>query len=289
MAEHKKMSSRELGLLLGRQLLGVQDLHYGLWDQGLELTLANLPHAQQRYTEYLFEALPPPDHHPRVLDVGCGTGYQLQQLLERGYRADGLVPSAELATQVRERLAAYPRARLFECRLQDLPLEAHAGAWDILLFSESFQYIPLADSLRAIEALLAPGGYAVICDFFRRQADSDGLFGGGHQLAHFYRVLEQHPLRLERDIDMTEGISPSIALLDQLLMQRLLPAGRSLDIYLRDNRPWSWALLRGLARLLAGRKLRRLREKYFSGHRTRATFEARKTYRLLVLVARPDI
>jgi len=44
-----KMSSRELGLVLAQQILDVEDLHYGLWDADLELSLGNMAHAQQRY------------------------------------------------------------------------------------------------------------------------------------------------------------------------------------------------------------------------------------------------
>ena len=53
MARTEKMSSRELGLVLAQQLLDVDDLHYGLWDADLPLTLGNVARAQQRYTQLL--------------------------------------------------------------------------------------------------------------------------------------------------------------------------------------------------------------------------------------------
>ena len=74
----RRWKSRELGLELARDLLDIQDLHYGLWDGNLELCLANLPAAQQRYTDMILEALPAPDidgRKLRILDVGSGTGY----------------------------------------------------------------------------------------------------------------------------------------------------------------------------------------------------------------------
>jgi len=48
MSEKKNMSSRELGLVLAQQLLDVEDLHYGLWDPDLALTIGNITLAQQR-------------------------------------------------------------------------------------------------------------------------------------------------------------------------------------------------------------------------------------------------
>ena len=84
MADTEKMTTRELGLLLTRQLLDVEDLHYGLWDPDLRLTVANLPTAQQRYSDLLLDRV---DRllagivQPRILDVGCGTGHLMQQLI----------------------------------------------------------------------------------------------------------------------------------------------------------------------------------------------------------------
>ena len=53
-------------------VLGLDHLHYGLWEADEELTVANLKLAQNRYQQAIIDLLPPPP--PRVLDVGCGTG-----------------------------------------------------------------------------------------------------------------------------------------------------------------------------------------------------------------------
>ncbi len=68
----------------------------------LPLTLSNLAEAQRRYSNIILAALPPPEDGGRkVLDIGCGTGHLLTQLLARGYGADGLVPAPKLAQIVR--------------------------------------------------------------------------------------------------------------------------------------------------------------------------------------------
>jgi hypothetical protein len=51
------MSSRELGLLLAQQLLDVEDLHYGLWDADLPVSLSSLAAAQQRYSDRLLDLI----------------------------------------------------------------------------------------------------------------------------------------------------------------------------------------------------------------------------------------
>lgn len=279
------MHSRELGLVLARQLLGVEDLHFGLWDTDLELRPGNLATAQQRYSDLLIGALPPPP--ARVLDIGCGTGHLLAQLLDRGYRVDGVIPAPSLAKVVRERLAERPGsdARLFECKFEDFPVAQMAGAYDVALFAESFQYIPMDASLPAAHTLLKPGGTMVICDFFKTEHHGDGgtgdrSFGGGHALKDFRATIAATPLRQLRDEDLTPRVSPNLDLINDILLNKVKPVGESLGRYFGDNYPLtSWVV-----RKLLAKKIAKANYKYFSGHRSKATFERYKSYRLLVYV-----
>jgi SAM-dependent methyltransferase len=285
------MGSKELGLVLGQQLLGVDDLHYGLWDTSLPLTIGNLPVAQQRYTDMIVNALPSPEGgNTRVFDIGCGTGHILGQLLDKGFRADGLVPAPKLAEIVRKRIAQRPgsQARLFESTFERFPAAEHSAYYDAALFSESYQYIPMAASFPILANIVKPGGRVVICDFFKTEHAGDGgpgdkSFGGGHNMAQFYEELKKHPFTLVRDEDITKLVSPNIKLLDETLTLKLAPAGRTLDRYLTGNYPKTWKLLKSLFKLAFRKKLERQKYKYFSGHRTQAVFERYKTYHLIVL------
>lgn len=280
------MTTRELGLVLAQQLLDVDDLHYGLWDADLEQSLGNLRIAQQRYSELLLDTaaeLLDGQDFPHILDVGCGTGRLAEQLLARGWQVTAVSPSRALAEQARKRLAAYPasQARLLECRFEDLP--AAVGRFELVLFSESFQYIPLQQLLQRLPGLLVPGGKVLVCDFFKTVAHGDGevgdhSFGGGHLLTEFYRQLEVSSFELLQDTDLTRRISPTIELLDGWLNDRLIPAAGTLDDYLLDNYP----RLAGLLKWLLRHKLARLRYKYLAGNRSRAVFEKYKSYRLLI-------
>lgn len=281
----EKMHSRELGLVLAQQLGNVEDLHYGLWDPDLPLTFGNLRTAQQRYSDLLLGQLPPATGEVRVLDIGCGTGHLISQMLDRGYLADGVIPARDLGTLVRRRIGerAGFQPRIWECRFEDFPVDEARGRYDVCLFSESFQYIPATRSLPLVQALLKPGGLLVICDFFKTDAHGDGgpgdrSFGGGHAWREFTTTMAGYPFVLLRDDDITSRVSPNLELLNDWLMHRALPASQTINRFLRDNYPISTRVLLWIFR----KRLRKVRYKYFSGYRSRETFERYKTYHLLV-------
>jgi SAM-dependent methyltransferase len=283
------MDTRELGLLLAQQLLKVDDLHYGWWEPGQAPSIGGLPAAQQRYNEVLLERLVQVPAGGRVLDVGCGVGRLMELLWERGVHAEGVNPSVAMCRVVRARLGCrgWPQAQVHECRFEDFPAAQAGPVYDAVVFSESFQYIPMARTFEQVRHLLAPRGVLLVCDFFRTAAHGDGgpgdgTFGGGHAIDAFERALGVPWLEVMEHRDVTRYLSPNLALVQDLLMDRVLPASRSIGTYLRARHPWASMLARWLWR----GKLTRLQAKYLSGHRSPEVFERYKTYRL-VMCRRP--
>ena len=122
-----RMSTQELGLILGAKLLKTDDLHYGFWNGGMEVTFANLGAAQEAYTEFLIGRIPA--GVKSVLDVGCGTGALAKRLLERGYRVECVTPSDTLADLAVERLGPDGTLRFpqqYETGAGDYTRERHA-------------------------------------------------------------------------------------------------------------------------------------------------------------------
>lgn len=292
MAVAKKMDSRELGLVLTEILLDAKDLHYGLWDDDLPLTIGNARIAQQRYTDKLLAALPAikDDATPvHILDVGCGAGHMMTQMLEKGYYADGVSPADGLTQRVKERIASYPveRTRVFECRFEKFPEDQCRNQYDAVMFSESFQYIKLNQVFIKLQQLVKPGGIVIISDFFKTPADGDGGPGdqsmrGGHHLTQFYDVLRQQPFKIEMDQDITRQVSPNLELVNDLLMNKIKPAGSVLGQYLSGRYPKAVALIK-LLKPFYRKTQDKIHFKYFSGNRSKAVFERYKSYRFIIL------
>lgn len=287
--ETKTLDSRDLGLVLAQQLLGVEDLHYGLWSDDLALTVNNIPVAQQRYTDMLLAALPPPQSQARILDIGCGTGHLMAQMLDKGYLVDGVIPSENLAAKVRERLRirGNTTSQVYQCRLEELGSEAQGNRYDVALFSESFQYIPIPAAFEQLKKLVKPDGLIIICDFFKTDANPAGRsgadFGGGHPLASFYALLKDAPFVTVRDDDITQLVSPNLQLVNDLLQQRIGPACFTVSGYVRQRYPFiAWIIRKAF-----NAKLTKLRLKYLSGQRNKETFEKYKNYRLIILKHAP--
>jgi SAM-dependent methyltransferase len=149
------LPSSEFGLAMGwvlaHHFLGMNDLHYGYWPQGLPVVPQNLAAAQANYTELLISRIPAGVRS--ILDVGMGAGTTARKLVEKGYRVDGVSPNGVLTDVARQQLG--DRATIFETRFQDLRTERR---YDLVLFSESLLFIPLDAAFAQPRAAQVPRG-----------------------------------------------------------------------------------------------------------------------------------
>jgi SAM-dependent methyltransferase len=298
-------SIRELGLELAsiaaRHLFQTDHLHYGYWPDGMAAELRNLPQAQENYTDLIIGHIPPGVR--TILDVGAGTGVMAKRLRELGYSVDCVSPSPYLAEQARNQFsdAAFDNTpslgnptdvptsdsfdtpstnHVFESRYEDLQTN---NQYDLILFSESFQYIEIGAALSRSCDLLRCGGYLLICDFFRNPTPDRGPFGGGHPIAEFHRRLAALPLQSLTDEDITDRMTPNIDLVADFVDEVVGPARERIIHYLEKHYPLPLRFLCWMFR----RPLKRMEEKYLTGKRRGASFKVYKTYRLLLLQRQP--
>ena len=277
----QKIDSRAIGLDTGLALIkwltGAENLHYGLWD-GLEVAAGNLRRAQDAYTDKLFGQLPP--GKLRILDIGGGAGETARKLLALGHSVEIVVPSAYLAARCR---ANAPAAKVHECVFESF---AGQGPFDLCLFSESYQYIPLDHGLRRCLDLLAPGGTVLIADCFRTDAyqgrDAHGPQpGGGHRLAEFRRMLADLPVQLTHDEDITDSVAPSIDL-EQGFFNVIGLGLTRVQQEMRVAKPRLWWLSgRALALAVSEKRRRNLTRRLTEKTRTAEAFRHYNRYLIL--------
>lgn len=278
-----KIDTRAVGLDIGlafiRWLTGAENLHYGLWT-GLEVTAGNLKAAQEAYTTKLFGYLP--KGPLRILDIGGGAGETARKLVALGHSVDIVVPSAFLAGRCRE---TAPGATVHECMFEDYHGQ---GPFDLCLFSESFQYIPMAESLPKCARLLAPGGQILIADCFRTEAylgrDAHGpQAGGGHKLTAFRAGLAGYGFRIKDEADITEAVAPSIDLEQQLFNVIGHSVTRVSDEVHTKKPGVHWAMARVIGLFLSAKRRANLMQRLTGRDRTSTGFCTFNRYMIMTL------
>ena len=105
---------------------------------------------------------------PRVLDIGCGTGFLLERLAERGFSGIGIDLSPESVEHARRRLAEIGAADRLTAVVGSA-YEPPAGPFDLIALTDVLEHLedPRA-CLAALRAQLAPEGLLVISTPNRR-------------------------------------------------------------------------------------------------------------------------
>jgi SAM-dependent methyltransferase len=275
MSPPRKVDSKEVGLvigmILGKYFLNTEDLHYGYWPPGLPVSGANMAQAQANYSKFLISHIPAGTK--TILDVGCGTGHLARQLLGLGYRVDCVSPSPLLTERARQKLG--DACRIFECTYEEVET---GKPYDLVLFSESWQYVKMEPSFQKTQTLLPEGGHLLICDFFKTDAKGKSALGGGHRLSKFYRLISSYPFAAVQDLDLTPETAPNLALVDEVLTRAGIPIRDLVFYFLNQNYP----RLSKLVQWQFQKKIDKLNFKYFSGQRNAENFAKFKSYRLLL-------
>jgi len=275
MGKSKKVDSKEVGLEIGliifKYFFKKEHLHYGYWTEDLKRDLSHLPQAQEKYSNFLISHIPA--GVKTILDVGSGVGRLADQLINLGYKVDCVLPSEVLIRYARELLGN--KSHIFECKYEDLETDSR---YDLIVFSESFQYLDIEKSLQNSCKFLNDGGHILISDFFKTEATGESVLGGGHRLNKFYDSVAGFPLKTIKDLDITKETAPTMDLANDLLTKVGLPIWNLIIHYLNSN-------YQNLAKFLQWKyrnKIAKINRKYFSGGLNAENFAVFKSYRLLL-------
>ncbi|MDX2228956.1 MAG: methyltransferase domain-containing protein [Leptolyngbyaceae cyanobacterium bins.349] len=185
-------------------------LHYGYWDPlpaSLDdLTPAHLRIAQQAYADRLLSFIP--SGMKTVLDVGCGIGGNAAYLLSQGFSVEGLAPDA--FQQERFLQQTHGQAPFHLSRFEDFET---SKTYDLLLFSESSQYLSATDLAQRSAQFVQPDGYLIIADMFRKNAAyRQGIFSNCLAIAELEAALKQQGFQLIQVDDISTHVVPTIDL-----------------------------------------------------------------------------
>jgi len=271
----KKIDSKavglDIGLLIGRFFMDTEDLHYGYWPDDKTATAQNFAEAQYRHSKLIIDNIP--EGVKSILDVGSGSGNLAKKLLGLGYEVDCVLPSEFLAENIRKKLGN--QSTIHVCEFEDLDADK---TYDMILFSESFQYVKLGFSIDKIVEMLPDSGHLLICDFFRKDLPGKSPLGGGHKWKSFDDKISSSSLNKLTDIDITEETAPTNDLLDKFVTEVLEPIKTMSGEYLESNYP----KLTGFLNWKYEKRLAKINRVYFTGQLTGANFIKYKTYRLLL-------
>jgi SAM-dependent methyltransferase len=94
----------------------------------------------------------------RAVDVGCGTGFDLARMRNRGFEVVGVEPSAGMRRQARRNNPDIP---IIDADIRSLPFEN--GSLDLVVAIEVIRYLPEpAAALAELARVLRRGGTAVV-------------------------------------------------------------------------------------------------------------------------------
>ena len=151
-----KFNSKAIGLdvgpLIGKFFMDTEELHYGYWPDDKTVTAQNFSQAQDRHSQLIIDNIPETVKH--ILDVGSGSGSLAKKLTALGYQVDCVIPSEFLAEKIQENVD--PSSKIYTSKFEELEI---SDKYDLILFSESFQYVQLDRSINKILSILDKKGY----------------------------------------------------------------------------------------------------------------------------------
>ncbi|MEH2298405.1 MAG: class I SAM-dependent methyltransferase [Nostoc sp.] len=193
--------------------MGITDssyLHYGYWEPlptaGEELTVSRLRAAQVAYAAKLLSFIP--EDTKTVLDVGCGIGGNAAYLCSRGFTVEGLAP--DVIQQEKFIKNTNSQVPFYLTRFEDFHT---SHSYDLVLFSESSQYIAADDLAQGTARLLSSGGYLLLADMMRSDAGyQKGIFSNCHVVSELQAALIKAGFKLIKTEDISSQIAPTIDL-----------------------------------------------------------------------------
>ena len=268
---NSKVIGLDAGLLIGKFFMATEELHYGYWPNDKTVTAQNFSEAQERHSQLIIDNIP--KGVKKILDVGSGSGSLAKKIVALGYQVDCVIPSEFLADKVQQKLDGSSKIHI--TKFEDLDI---SNNYDLILFSESFQYVHLIKSIDKILSILDKNGYLLICDVFHKNVSGISPMRGGHRLDLFENEIEKTDLVKKADIDITLETAPTWDFLNQFLNEVAIPISDMSHSYIKYKYPKLIRFIKWKYR----NRLDKIRKIWLSNELTGENFAKFKSYRLFL-------
>ncbi len=266
-----KDAGLEMGLLIAQYFFDTEHLHYGIWPEGLDVKPINIKKAQEYHSQLIIDTIP--KGVKTILDVGGGSGGLAQKLIQDGYAVDCVSPSEYLAHEIETKLDG--KGSVYRGKFEDVTIDKQ---YDLILFSESFQYMRIRDALKKVQAVSHENSHMLIFDYFTLEGPGKSPIGGGHKWETSQKIISECPFECILDKDLTKEAAPTQALLGQFADEVADPGRKIIGEYLESH----YSKFMSFLKWKMAKRILKIEKEYFSGIQTAETFIKHKTYRLLL-------
>jgi SAM-dependent methyltransferase len=242
-----KMSKKKIdyGLLFYREIFEIEFLHFGLWKSNDELNIENFKRAQQRYFEKLLSFIP--EETKSILDVGCGTGVGTELLYKKGYDVEGLSPDKYQMEEFKKKLGEKVKFNL--SRFNNFKPERK---YNLVLMSESSQYINIDKIFIKTGDCLNKNGYLLIADYFRKYDKK--YYKTCHILDNFLSKAGKNKFEIVQSEDITNNVVKTLDFGHLIFERYCNPMIRIISTYFENE----YSFMVKIIKVIFERKLKKI-------------------------------
>lgn len=208
-------------------------LNYGHFENvdlsGEDICIADIARAQELNAEQFVGLIR--EHEKCVLDVGCGVGGITRMMLGRDITPVALSPNQY---QIEQMASKFPGVELVRSRFEDIDTQDFTHRFDVILMSESLQYIDLDRAMNVAEKVLKARGRWLIVDFFRKDELGER---SGHIWDVFVEKLHQNGWKIAEQWDHTQNVLPLLRYIHMLGTDLLKPSVEFIFDKLHEKHP----------------------------------------------------